>query len=102
MSSLIRFVFCLILLAIVLLGFVFSNYNPTEVPLWIGFELSPQRVGVWLILAFALGGIIGLLLGFGFFRRIKYRVELYQLRAQLKKVEKLMDESRTGKSKGLK
>lgn len=87
MSKLTRFIACLIFLFVLLAGFIFASNNSVKVPLWIGIELAPQSLAIWLILAFAWGGLLGLLLGYGLFRRIKAQLKIKQLEAQLKKVE---------------
>ena len=88
MSAFIRFVIVIIFIAIVLVGFVFSVNNTMEVPLWVGVDLAPQRIGIWVMMAFIVGAMSGLLLGFGLFKRIKYKVQLIQLRSRLKSAEK--------------
>ena len=55
------------------------------VPLWIGIELSPQSLAVWVLLAFAWGGVLGLMLGYGLFRRVKAQFKINQLEGLLKK-----------------
>tara|TARA_R110000824_G_scaffold52692_4_gene146256 strand:+ start:190529 stop:190834 length:306 start_codon:yes stop_codon:yes gene_type:complete len=87
MSKLTRFIACLFFLVVLLAGFIFASNNSVEVPLWIGIELSPQSLAIWLILAFAWGGLLGLLLGYGLFRRIKAQLKIKQLEARLKKAE---------------
>jgi uncharacterized integral membrane protein len=102
MSTFIRFLVFLILIAIVLFGFVFSNYNTIEVPLWLGVDFSPQRLGVWIIMAFSLGGGLGLILGFGLFKRIKYRVQLSQLKTKLKETKQELSRFKPDLLKGSK
>ena len=82
----------------VLAGVVFSGYNSTEVPLWLGVELPAQRLGVWVSLAFAIGGFSGLILGFGLFKRIKYKVKISQLETRLKQSEKMLESLQSGVS----
>lgn len=94
MDRFIRFIVSIILIAIILAGFVFSSFNTAEVPLWLGVEFSPQPVGLWLIIAFVLGGVIGLVLGFGLFNRIKNQVQIRQLKTRLRKAEKELDSLR--------
>ena len=85
MSKLTCFIAWLSFLLVLLAGFIFASNNSVEVPLWIGIELAPQSLAIWLILAFAWGGLLGLLLGYGLFRRIKAQLRIRQLEAQLKK-----------------
>ncbi len=85
MSKITRFISGLFFLLVVLAGFIFTSNNSVMVPLWIGIELSPQSLAVWVLLAFAWGGVLGLLLGYGLFRRIKAQFKINQLEARLKK-----------------
>lgn len=85
MSKVTRFIVGLFFLLVVLAGFIFTSNNSVMVPLWLGIELSPQSLAVWVLLAFAWGGMLGLLLGYGLFRRIKAQFKINQLEAHLKK-----------------
>ncbi|PCJ41418.1 MAG: hypothetical protein COA71_07590 [SAR86 cluster bacterium] len=87
MSKITRFIASLFFLLVVLAGFIFASNNSVVVPLWIGIELAPQSLAVWTLLAFAWGGVLGLLLGYGLFRRIKAQFKISQLEALLKKSE---------------
>ena len=82
-----RFVTFLVFVGIVLLAFLFAVNNTTEVSLWIGIELPAFSVGVLIIAAFILGGLLGLVLGLGIFRQLKYVVQIRKLRSQLQKAE---------------
>ncbi|MAM70721.1 MAG: hypothetical protein CMP91_06215 [Gammaproteobacteria bacterium] len=88
MRKIIRFLAWLLFLLVVLAGFLFASNNTIEVPLWIGVELAPQSLAVWIILAFAWGGVLGLLLGFGLFRRIRAQHKINKLEARINKLEK--------------
>lgn len=49
------------LTAVMLFGLLFSFQNTTEVALdLLVLQLAPQRVALWLLLAFALGGLLGM------------------------------------------
>jgi len=87
MSKITRFIAGLFFLLVVLAGFIFTSNNSVMVPLWIGIELSPQSLAVWVLLAFVWGGVLGLLLGYGLFRRIKAQFKIKQLEARLNKNE---------------
>lgn len=87
MSKLSRFITALFFLLVVLAGFIFASNNSVVVPLWIGIELAPQSLAVWILLAFAWGGALGLLLGYGLFRRIKAHLKIKNLEARLKKFQ---------------
>ena len=45
-------------------------------------------ISVWVIAAFALGGLTGLVLGAGLFRGIRTRLEMQRLIRKLKNLEK--------------
>ncbi|MGV3592684.1 MAG: lipopolysaccharide assembly protein LapA domain-containing protein [Gammaproteobacteria bacterium] len=87
MKRLARFLLLMLLLAVLLAGFVFTLNNPTAVPLWLGTDLDPQPLGLWMLLAFATGGLLGLLLGLGLWRRFRQNIELRQLRTKVRQLE---------------
>jgi len=101
MSKLTRFIAGLFFLLVVLAGFVFTSNNSVVVPLWVGIELAPQSLAVWILLAFAWGGVLGLILGYGLFRRIKSQLKIKQLEALLKKNQKNNDALPFAMKKGL-
>ena len=88
MKGFIRFITFLVFVGIILLAFLFAVNNTTEVNLWIGVELPALSVGVLVIGAFIIGGVLGLVLGAGIFRQLKYKLQIKQLRSQLEKVNK--------------
>lgn len=64
MNKLIRLFGWIFLILVFLASIAFSFFNTGLVPLSFGFVvLSPQPLALWVVLAFALGGLIGLLLG---------------------------------------
>ena len=69
MRSLLRLLSGLLLIACLAAGFAVAAQNPSQVPLWIGTHLAPRPVGQWLVLAFAAGGLFGLLVGWAGRRR---------------------------------
>jgi putative membrane protein len=86
MKQLKRWFLVLLMLLVVLLSAGFSLWNTTLVPLSFGFfDFAPRPVAVWLILAFSLGGIVGLLLGAGLIRDIKLRKRIRSLEQELDK-----------------
>lgn len=88
MQKLIRFCAWLFLLLVFLASVIFSFFNSTAVPLSFGFfMLSPQPLSLWVISAFALGGVIGLSLGIGLFRSLRARLEVKRLRTRLDAAE---------------
>ena len=87
MKRLVRFLLLLLLICVLAAGFVFTLNNTSPVPLWFGTDLNPQPLGLWIVLAFASGGLIGLLLGLGLWHRFRSHVELRQVRGRLRQVE---------------
>ncbi len=87
MSKIFRFITGLFFLLVVLASFIFTSNNSVVVPLWIGIDLAPQSIAVWILIAFTGGGFLGLLLGYGLFRRIKAQHKIKQLEALLKKTQ---------------
>jgi uncharacterized integral membrane protein len=87
MKSIARFLLFLVLILVVLSGFIFTINNTVEVPLWLGVGFAPRPLGVWILLAFTAGGLAGLLLGLGLWRRVQSRLQLRQLRLRLQQTE---------------
>ncbi|MEX2130353.1 MAG: lipopolysaccharide assembly protein LapA domain-containing protein [Pseudohongiellaceae bacterium] len=81
MTKLMQFLGSLFLLLVFLAVIAFSMLNTARVglSLWL-WDFAPQPVSVWIILAFVLGGSLGLLFGTGFSHYFKTRRELIQLR----------------------
>lgn len=86
MKGLLRFFTFLVFVGVVLLAFLFAVNNPTEITLWIGFELPATSLGKLIINVFILGGLLGLFVGLGIFRQLKYIVQIRKLRSQLEKM----------------
>lgn len=87
MKSLLGFLKFLVLAAFVLAGFIFTTKNPDPVALWLVVDFGPRPAGFWLLLAFAAGGITGLLFGFGLFRKLRLDWEVRQLQSRLRHCE---------------
>ena len=74
----------LFLLLVFLAGIAFSFLNNTPVPLSLGFRVFEARpLALWVILAFAVGAILGLLFGSGISRYFRTQRELRDLRKRL-------------------
>lgn len=70
---------------------VFSYANPQPVALSFGFvSLDPQPLAVWVIAAFACGGLFGVALGVGLVRNLGLRLEIRRLRTQLTRAEQAL------------
>lgn len=74
----------ILLLLIVLISAGFSLWNTTPVPLSLGFHTFAERpLAVWLIVAFCLGGLVGLLAGSGLISQFRLRRRIRQLEREL-------------------
>jgi len=91
MRRLARFLTLLLLIVVVLAGFLFIIKNDIKTGLWLGKELEPRSLGLWVLAAFMAGGLAGLLLGLGLWGKLRQRLALTQSRQQL---QKCRDESR--------
>ncbi|MEX2366202.1 MAG: lipopolysaccharide assembly protein LapA domain-containing protein [Pseudohongiellaceae bacterium] len=87
MSGFIRYFLIFLLILIILFSFVFTSFNTAEVPLWLLRDFSARPLGQWVILAFVTGGLLGLILGYGLFDRIRNRVRVRKLQKQLQAAE---------------
>ena len=86
MNKLMRIIAWTFLFLVFIASIVFSYANPEPVALSFGFAaLPPQPLAVWIIAAFVIGGLCGLLLGVGFMRGLRARMEIRRLRSQLEK-----------------
>jgi len=84
MHNLFRLAAWIFLLLVFFASIGFSFLNTTPVPLSFGFwAFSPQPVAIWIVGAFALGGLLGVLFGTGLGRILKTRREIRRLREQL-------------------
>ena len=92
MKGLVRFITFLVFVGIILLAFLFAVNNTTEVSLWLGLQLPALSVGVLVICAFILGGVLGLVLGLRIFVQLKYILQIRHLRSQLDKANKTGDD----------
>jgi len=83
-----RFITFLIFVGLILLAFLFALKNTAPVTLWVGITLPEISVGVLIIAAFVAGGFIGLVLGLGIFRQLRYMIRIRQLQGQLDRTRK--------------
>jgi hypothetical protein len=91
MKRLARFMTMLLLIVVVLAGFLFIIKNDIQTGLWLGKDLEPRSLGLWVLVAFMTGGMAGLLLGLGLWGKLRQRLELTQARKQL---QQCRDETR--------
>ena len=79
---------------------VFTYFNSQPISISVGaWQFPSQPISVWIIGAFVLGGLIGLLLGLGIFKNLKLRAKNRHLNRQLDKAKKQMPLLR-GKNSG--
>jgi putative membrane protein len=96
MHNLVRLVVWIFLLLVFISSIGFSFLNTTPVPLSFGaWTMSPQPVAFWIVSAFALGGVLGLVFGTGLRRLLNDRREIRRMRAQLDSVKKQLPEPNT-------
>lgn len=89
----------LVLLLVLAFGVLFAIQNTTAVPLdLLLVQLHEQSVALWVLLAFAIGGIAGLLVSSVALVRLKSRMVLLQRR--LEKQGRELDQLRTADLRG--
>ena len=88
MTKLVRIIAWCFMFFVFVASIVFSYANPEPIALSFGFTtLDPQPLAVWVIVAFALGGLCGVLPGVGLVRNLRLRLEIRRPRTQLTRVE---------------
>jgi putative membrane protein len=89
MNRLFDFLVWLFLFLVFLASVGFAVINTEEVYLSVGFAVfGPHPFSVWVIIAFVLGGLTGLVLGAGIFRVLRLRIEIRRLRARAMALDK--------------
>jgi len=74
----------LFLVMIFLLSVGFTFFNTQQIALSFGFVVfAPRPLALWVLLAFISGGLVGLALGAGIYRRWRGEREIELLRAEL-------------------
>lgn len=67
----------------------FTYFNSEPISISVGaWQFPSQPISVWIMGAFVLGGLIGLLFGLGIFKNLKLRVKNRHLNRQLDKAKK--------------
>ncbi len=95
MNKLARIIVWCFIFIIFVTSIVFSFSNTQPVALSFGIvTLAPQALAVWIIAAFALGAMLGLLLGAGVLRNLRAKLEIKRLRAQLSQLEQSLADER--------
>jgi putative membrane protein len=87
MKLIFRLLIIFVLLAILIISVLFSVQNTTAVPLDLLIISLPERsVALWVLLAFALGGVLGMLTSIGVVWRL--RAGLLRANRQVRKTQK--------------
>jgi uncharacterized integral membrane protein len=95
MKSFAGFLKFLLLMSIVIAGFIFALQNSTPVGLWLVQDFAPRPLSLWILFAFSCGGLSGLLLGYGLWRKIRLSWQLHQLQTQLRTCRQELAELRS-------
>jgi len=83
----------LVLVFIASITFSYFNTEPVAIA-FANWKFPAQPVSVWIIGAFVLGGLLGLVLGLGLFRNLKSRAEIRRLKKQLKQAKQEVEDLR--------
>ncbi len=83
MKSISRFLLLVLLVLVVLAGFIFIINNDEQTALWVIIELPPRAIGLWVLAAFIAGGLVGMLLGYGVWNKVKTRMQLMMVQKKL-------------------
>jgi len=82
-----------LVLVLVLLALVFSLNNQMAVPLnFLVFETRPHGVAIWIILAFVLGALMGVLMAT--LATVKVKVSRRSLQKKLARTEQTLEKER--------
>ncbi|WP_240776318.1 LapA family protein [Nitrincola alkalilacustris] len=95
-----RLLMLLIALAVVLLGVMFTIHNTTRVSIDLVLVTLPEAsLSLWLIGAFALGAILGLI--FSSFVIMSLKTRLYAVNKRISASQRELEKSRLSSSKDL-
>jgi uncharacterized membrane protein YciS (DUF1049 family) len=93
MKQLRNIITVLVLLAVVFAGVLFALQNKVAVPLdLLVYSFSPRSLALWVLLAFGLGGVAGLLISS--FILLRARTTLAGCRRQLARARTELDQLR--------
>jgi uncharacterized membrane protein YciS (DUF1049 family) len=93
MAGLQKIVIVLLVLVLALLALVFSLNNQMAVPLnFLIFETRPYGVAMWIILAFVLGALVGVLMAT--LATLKAKVSRRSLQKKLERTEQALEKER--------
>lgn len=83
-----------LVLATVAIGVLFALQNEVPVPLdMLVYTFQPRSLALWILAAFALGGVLGMVLSSGIL--VRQRAALAHIRRQLSKTRAEVDRLRT-------
>jgi len=86
----------IILSAVFVCTIVFIHLNSTPVSISFGvLKIVDYPVSVWIIGAFAFGGLVGLILGCNWFQSIKSRMEIKNLTKKLMHANQMLKNHRS-------
>ncbi|MDG2420844.1 MAG: LapA family protein [Gammaproteobacteria bacterium] len=89
MRSIRRLLTALILVSVFVTSIAFIYLNPTPVIITIGvFDFVELPVSFWIIGAFVLGGLLGLIFSFGWIRNIALQSKVVRLTNELKSIKR--------------
>ena len=98
MQLLTRLLSLLVLFGVLLVGMLFALQNTATVPLDLLFlQLSARSVALWVLLAFGVGAILGMLASSGVVLRL--RKDLFTTRSELQRKAAEVDKLRAGERK---
>ncbi len=93
MAGLQKIFLILLVLVLILLALVFSLNNQIEVPLnFLLFETRPHGIAAWIILAFVLGALTGVLMTM--LASVRSSVTRRSLQKRLDRAEQALEKSR--------
>lgn len=93
MAGLQKILIVLLVIVLVLLALVFSLNNQMAVPLnFLVFETRPQGVAIWIILAFVIGALVGVLMAT--LATVKAKVSRRSLHKKLERTEQALQKER--------
>ena len=89
MRSIRRLLTALILVSVFVTSIAFIYLNPTPVIITIGvFDFVELPVSFWIIWAFVLGGLLGLIFSFCWIRNIALQSKVVRLTNELKSIKR--------------
>ncbi|SFM20670.1 LapA family protein [Marinobacter zhejiangensis] len=94
MAGLQKVLIILLVLVLVLVALVFSLNNQVAVPLnFLVFETQPHGIAVWIIMAFVLGALSGILITV--LSTVRTSVSRRQLQKRLTRAERALEDSKS-------